>query len=109
MELDRANYDAYTGPIQSHINVGSGEDITIRKLAELMGKVVEYEGRIELDANKPDGAPRKWLDITHRQHLGWIASTALKVAVGQCLLFVHSSFARERKSIRYDLESRHFI
>jgi GDP-L-fucose synthase len=96
-------------PMQSHINVGSRGDITIRELAELIGKAVGYKGRIELDASKPDGAPRKWLNITRRQHLGWIPSTALKVAVGQCLLFVHLSFATQRKSIRYDLESCHFI
>lgn len=81
MQLDRSTYDAHTAPMQSHINVGSGEDITIRELAELVGKVVGYEGRIELDSSKPDGAPRKWLDITRLQQLGWIPSMSLEVGL----------------------------
>lgn len=81
MELDRTTYDTYTEPMQSHINVGSGVDITIYGLAELIGKVVEYEGTIEFDVSKPDGAPRKWLDITRLQQLGWVPCTTLKVGL----------------------------
>jgi GDP-L-fucose synthase len=81
MELARATNDAHTKPMQSHINVGSGEDITIRELAELVGKVIGYTGRIEFDASKPDGAPRKLLDITCLQRLGWMPRTALEVGL----------------------------
>lgn len=81
MELNSSTYQAHTAPMQSHINVGSGEDITIRELAELVGQVVGYMGRIELDASKPDGAPRKWLDITRLERLGWIPSTTLKAGL----------------------------
>ena len=49
MNLDKATYDANTQPMLSHINVGTGEDITIRQLAEKMGKVIAYQGRIEFD------------------------------------------------------------
>jgi GDP-L-fucose synthase len=89
MELDRAAYDAHTEPMQSHINVGSGEDITIRELAELVGQVVGFAGRIELDASKPDGTPRKWLDITRLRQLGWAPRIALKLG----LISAYQSFA----------------
>jgi GDP-L-fucose synthase len=77
MELQRADYDAHTEPMQSHINVGAGIDVTIRELAELIGKVVGYTGKIEFDTSKPDGTPRKWLDIAKLQKLGWRPSVAL--------------------------------
>lgn len=77
MELERIQYEAKTEAMQSHINVGSGVDITILELAELVAKVVAYTGNIVLDASKPDGAPRKLLDITRLQSLGWMPRTAL--------------------------------
>ncbi len=54
-----------------HINVGAGTDLTIRELAELVRQVVGFEGRLEFDASKPDGTPRKLLDITRLRELGW--------------------------------------
>lgn len=71
MNLSPSAYAASTEPMQSHINVGSGADVTILQLAELVAKVVGYPGRIELDTSKPDGAPRKWLDSSRLQQLGW--------------------------------------
>jgi len=71
LELDKAIYDASTQPRLSHINVGSGEDISIRSLAELVGKVVGYNGRIEQDLAKPDGMPRKLMDVSRLKALGW--------------------------------------
>lgn len=67
-------YDAYatqTQPMLSHINVGSGKDITIADLAVAIGRVVGYQGQIEFDPDKPDGAPRKLMDITRLSSLGW--------------------------------------
>lgn len=78
MELARADYDAQTEAMQSHINVGSGTDITIRELAGLIGEVVGYTGRIELDTTKPDGAPRKLMDISRLEKLGWSPTMALQ-------------------------------
>jgi GDP-L-fucose synthase len=60
------------------INVGTGEDVTIRELAELVCEVVGYEGEIEFDASKPDGTPRKLMDVTRLATLGWSATTSLK-------------------------------
>ncbi|NTW68460.1 MAG: GDP-L-fucose synthase [Chlorobiaceae bacterium] len=71
MNLDKADYEAHTSPMQSHINVGSGEDITIKELAETIAKVVGYKGAIEFDSSKPDGTPRKLMDSTRLNTLGW--------------------------------------
>jgi len=71
MGLDRATYDANTRPMLSHINVGSGEDLSIAELAALVAKTVGFKGRIEHDTTKPDGAPRKLMDVGRLRALGW--------------------------------------
>jgi GDP-L-fucose synthase len=78
MALDRSVYDANTTPMLSHINVGSGEEITIREVAELVRATVGYEGNIEFDPRKPDGSPRKLIDSTKLAALGWRARIGLK-------------------------------
>jgi GDP-L-fucose synthase len=78
MELDHQTYAAQTTPMQSHINVGCGEEITIAALAGLVGKVVGYQGRIQFDATKPDGAPRKLLDISRVKSMGWMPRMPLE-------------------------------
>ena len=59
------------------VNVGVGEDITIRQLAEVVGKIVGFEGNLLFDASKPDGTPRKLMDISRLNHMGWRARTPL--------------------------------
>jgi len=71
MQLDKAAYDAQTEPMQSHINVGYGNDVTISELAHAVAKATGYEGKISFDPTKPDGAPRKWMDSARLNHLGW--------------------------------------
>jgi GDP-L-fucose synthase len=71
MELDRRTYDANTEPMLSHINVGTGEDVTIREVAEVIRKAVGFQGEIEFDTNKPDGTPRKLMDTAKLSRLGW--------------------------------------
>jgi GDP-L-fucose synthase len=78
MELDKALYDAHTTPMQSHINVGCGEDITIRELAETVAKVVGYRGSIGIDTTKPDGTPRKLMESTRLNNLGWQPKVGLE-------------------------------
>jgi GDP-L-fucose synthase len=78
MRMDRATYDANTQPMLSHINVGTGEDLAIRDLAKLVAKVVGFTGRIEQDTTKPDGAPRKLMDVSRLNALGWKARTGLE-------------------------------
>jgi GDP-L-fucose synthase len=77
MNLDHDTYAAHTDPMHSHINVGTGEDVTIAELAHLVGQVVGYRGRIGFDTSKPDGTPRKLLDVSKMKTLGWQARTPL--------------------------------
>jgi GDP-L-fucose synthase len=83
MGLERAAYDANTQPMLSHINVGSGEDLSIRELAEHVGRIVGYRGRIEFDASKPDGSPRKLMDVTRLRALGWKPRVALDMGLAR--------------------------
>jgi GDP-L-fucose synthase len=78
MQLDTATYATNTEPTHSHLNVGTGEDATIGDVAKLIGKVVGFRGRIEFDTSKPDGTPRKLLDVSKLQALGWHAKVSLK-------------------------------
>ena len=71
MELDKSTYDSNVESMESHINVGFGSDVTILELAQAVAKAVGYEGSISLDSSKPDGAPRKWMDSTRLNRLGW--------------------------------------
>jgi GDP-L-fucose synthase len=64
-----------------HINIGSGEEVSIKELAKLISKVVGYEGAIVFDHTKPDGTPRKLLDVSKATTLGWTASTSLKTGI----------------------------
>lgn len=75
--LDKALYHENTKPMLSHINIGTGKDITIREVAEKMAKVIGYDGIITFDSSKPDGAPRKLIDVTRLNKLGWSYSTDL--------------------------------
>lgn len=78
MELESAIYDANTLPMLSHINVGYGSDITIREAAQAVAEVVGYTGQVDFDASKPDGAPRKLMDSSRLEKLGWKAGVVLK-------------------------------
>ncbi|MFL4277309.1 GDP-L-fucose synthase, partial [Escherichia coli] len=71
MELDEEIYQKNTQPMLSHINVGTGVDCSIREMAETMASVVGYQGKIVFDATKPDGTPRKLMDVTRLKNLGW--------------------------------------
>jgi GDP-L-fucose synthase len=78
MFLDDATYRAHTQPMLSHINVGTGVDCTIRELAETMARVTGFRGRLVFDASKPDGTPRKLMDVSRLAALGWRARIALE-------------------------------
>jgi len=83
MNLDKATYDQHTEPMQSHINVGFGSDITIAELANAVAKATGYEGKISFDPSKPDGAPRKWMDSSRLRNLGWIPLVDLESGLGE--------------------------
>jgi len=78
MNLDKATYDQHTQPTLSHINIGCGDDITIKELAEAIGKIVDYQGKITFDPSKPDGTMRKLMDSSRLNALGWQAIIGLE-------------------------------
>ncbi|MBY7851279.1 GDP-L-fucose synthase [Vibrio fluvialis] len=78
MELDKDTYQANTQPMLSHINVGTGVDCTIREMAETMSRVVGFKGDVVFDSTKPDGTPRKLMDVSRLASLGWRFSTELE-------------------------------
>ena len=71
LELDKEIYRLNTKPSLSHINIGTGKDVTIREMAEIMKKVVRYKGKLTFDTTRPDGAPRKLIDVTTLKNMGW--------------------------------------
>ena len=77
MNLPQATYDQHTSPMQSHINVGCGQDITIGALAQAIGKTTGYQGQIDFDTSQPDGTPRKLMDSARINALGWQAQVTL--------------------------------
>jgi len=77
MNLDKASYDQHTQPMQSHINVGYGSDVTIAEVAQAISQAVGYTGQITYDPTQPDGAPRKWMDSGRMNALGWQAKVDL--------------------------------
>lgn len=78
MGLNQEVYEANTEKMQSHINVGTGVDCTIRELVETVAKVVGFEGRIKFDVSKPDGPPRKLMNVDRLKSLGWEYSITLE-------------------------------
>jgi len=78
MNLDKATYEKHTQPMLSHINVGCGDDLTIRQLAEAISDTVGYPGEITFDTSKPDGTPRKLMDSSRLNATGWLPKVKLK-------------------------------
>jgi GDP-L-fucose synthase len=93
MQLDTDVYRAHTDTMLSHINVGTGEDTAIGDLAKLIGKTVGYAGRIVFDSSKPDGTPRKLLEVSKLKSLGWAASMPL----GKGLQLAFQSFLESQR------------
>ena len=83
MALDRATYDANTTPMLSHVNVGTGEEFTIREVAELISNVIGFQGSLEFDKSKPDGSPRKLMDNSKLSALGWTSKMRLADGIVQ--------------------------
>ena len=81
MDLDLETYRSKTKMMSSHVNIGTGQDCTIVELVDLIKQVIGYEGAIVFDTTKPDGPPRKLLDVSLMDSMGWKASTSLKTGV----------------------------
>ena len=88
MNLPQEVYTLHTQPMQSHINVGSGSDLTIADLAHHIAQALGYTGQITFDTNKPDGAPRKWMDSSRLNALGW----APQINLQKGLTFAYQDF-----------------
>ncbi len=78
MKLSKDQYQSVTEPMLSHLNVGTGEDVTIRELAEIIKTVVDFKGDIVWDTSKPDGTPRKLMNVAKLKALGWQPNNSLK-------------------------------
>ena len=97
MEMADDVYAANTRPDLSHINVGTGEDCTIRELAEALARVIGYEGALDFDAAKPDGTPRKLMDVSRLKAMGWRPEIGLEEGLRQTyrwFLDNHATFRR---------------
>jgi GDP-L-fucose synthase len=82
------------------VNVGTGEDIPIRDLAEIVSRIVDYRGQISLDTSKPDGTPRKLLDVTRLHALGWKHKIPLEQGIAETYAwFVENRSALVRQSL----------
>lgn len=96
MDLDESIYRANTQPMLSHINVGTGQDVTIAELASIIAGITGFKGRIAFDPNMPDGPPRKLLDVTRLANMGWRASVALEDGIAA----TYRWFLTNRPSLR---------
>ncbi|HEY8101576.1 MAG TPA: GDP-L-fucose synthase [Burkholderiaceae bacterium] len=81
MALNRATYDAHAESMLSHINVGTNKDVTIKQLAEAIQMIVGFKGDLIFDSSKPDGTPRKLLNVSKLADMGWIAQTDLSTGL----------------------------
>lgn len=95
MNLDKTVYSLHASPMESHINVGYGEDVTIAELAKVISNTVGYQGEIYFDLKKLDGTPRKLVDSSKLNQMGWRPVVDLKKGLGLCYLdFLQSNFTR---------------
>ena len=83
LELDKKTYHANTQTMLSHINIGTGIDVTTRELAETMKQVIGFKGELIFDTEKPDGAPRKLIDVSRLSNMGWKYSVELRHGLEQ--------------------------
>ena len=93
MNLDKSIFDKYSNKMCSHINVGSGSDLTINELAKMIKEVIGYKGELNFDLTKPDGPPRKLVDSHRLNSLGWEPKVNLK----DCLLITYKNFLKNEK------------
>lgn len=93
MDLDDVRYDSLlTEDAPPLVNIGTGEDVTIGELAEIVAKVLGFNGKLVFDTTKPDGTPRKLMDVTRLHNLGWHHTTSLEQGIRRTWEAVHSQF-----------------
>jgi len=94
MNLDKLTYNQNTHEMCSHINVGAGKDLTIGELAKMLKKVIGFDGDIEFDSSKPDGSPRKLMDSSRLNSLGWTPKFELE----EGLTLTYENYVKELKN-----------
>jgi nucleoside-diphosphate-sugar epimerase len=97
LDLPRAAYEANTRPMLSHINVGSGTDVSIAELAGMVAAVTGFRGRLEFDPSKPDGAPRKLMDVSRLAAMGWRARIGLEDGIADAYRWYLENAATARQ------------
>jgi len=95
LELDEETYHANTKPMLSHINVGTGKDVTIREMAETMKRVVGFEGGLKFDSSKPDGSKRKLIDVTRLTEMGWTYNVELEEGLKKTCNWFKTIYTKE--------------
>jgi len=95
MNLDKETYDQSTNEMCSHINVGAGKDMSIGELAKTLKKVIGFDGKIEFDSSKPDGSPRKLMDSSRLNSLGWTPKVKLEIG----LTLTYENYLQELQSL----------
>ena len=98
MNLPLVAYHAHTRPMLSHINVGTGEDCTIRKLSETLARVTGFQGQLVFDATKPDGPPRKLMDVSRLTMLGWQARIGIEEGLNETYNWFMANQGRYRQA-----------
>jgi GDP-L-fucose synthase len=102
MELEKKQYDHITSPMQSHLNVGYGSDITIAELTSAIAKATNYSGKIIFDSTKPDGAPQKWMSSARINQLGWQPTITLTDGLNRTYRDYVSSSVRGSNPPKHD-------
>jgi GDPmannose 4,6-dehydratase/GDP-L-fucose synthase len=97
LDLPRAAYEANTRPMLSHINVGSGTDVSIAELARMVAAATGFRGRLEFDSSKPDGAPRKLMDVSRLAAMGWKARIRLEDGIADAYRWYLQNAATARQ------------
>lgn len=100
MDLPKADYDANTQPMLSHINVGTGSDVTIAELAGLVADATGFSGRLGFDASKPDGTMRKLMDVGRLSRMGWSAQVGLAEGIRETYAWYLEQLATGGAAIR---------
>lgn len=95
MDLPRDAYESETEPMRSHLNVGTGEDVSIGELAGIVAEATGFRGRIVFDRSRPDGAPRKLLDVDRLARLGWRARIPLAEGVAGTVAWYRERLDRD--------------
>lgn len=104
MNIDKSIYDLYTKPMQSYLNIGFGSDITIAELAKNIALIVDYRGDITFDSSQPDGSPRKLIDSSRINELGWFP----KISLMDGLRKAYSDFLKKNELELFEKKNKDF-